>query len=86
MIPKILIEIIFHLFFALLFIIKSALNMVEKKRIFVFLPFFIIGLAFCYSSGFMIFGFYEKAHDINLALKLIAVVTAFFIIWERKWD
>ncbi len=86
MILKIWIEIILHLFFALVFIIKSALNMIEKKRIFTFLPFFIVGLAFCYSAGFMIYGFYERAHNINLALRVVAVITALFIIWRGKWD
>ncbi len=83
---EILIEIIAHLFFAFVLIIKSSLNMIEKKRIFTFLPFFILGLSFCFSAGFMLYGFYERAHDINLALKLVTVLTAFFIIWRQKWD
>jgi len=86
MILKIWTEIILHLFFALIFIIKSALNMIEKKRVFTFLPFFIIGIAFCYSAGFMLYGSYERAHDINLALRLVGMIIALFIIWRKKWN
>jgi len=61
----------------------SALNMVEKKRINVFLPFFIFGLGVCLTAAFMFYDFFGVAVDVFYAMSFVAVVGMFFILWRQ---
>ena len=77
---------IFHiliiLIIALFIIVRSALAMIEKKRLFLFTPFFILGLGLCLTAGFMFYGFFGVAVDVFYAFNFVAAIGIFFIIWR----
>ncbi len=45
-----------YLVMSIIIIWKSAIAMIEKKRVGLFLPFYIVGILFCFNSAFL---FYE---------------------------
>ena len=44
----------------------AALNMIEKKRMSLFMPFFIFGLGICLTAAFMFYDFFGVAVDVFL--------------------
>jgi len=60
----------------------AALNMIDKKRINIFIPFFIFGLGVCLLAGFMFYDFFGVAVDVFYTISLVSVVGMFFIIWR----
>ena len=65
---------------ALFILTRAILNMVMKKRIGVFRPFFVFGLGLCLVSGFMFYGFYGVATDVYVILKFIVVLGLFCVL------
>lgn len=61
---------------------KSALDMIEEKKITTFMPFFILGLGLCLSAGFMFYDFYGIAVDVYLVFKFISGFGMFFLLWR----
>jgi len=59
-----------------------ALNMVEKKRINVFAPFFIFGLGLCLTAAFMFYDFFGVAVDVFYVISFVSCVGMFFVIWR----
>ena len=59
--------------------------MIKKKKIILFLPFFIAGLLFCFRAAFI---FYELSFVLFLGslkiLFLIILIWIFIIIWREK--
>ena len=60
----------------------AALNMIEKKRMSLFMPFFIFGLGVCLTAAFMFYDFFGIAVDIFYTISFVSVVGMFFIIWK----
>lgn len=81
-----LVEVAIYLIFAVVFITKSSLIMIEKKRIFSFMPWFVIGVVYCFVAGLIFYGVSDNADDIVLAGRLTTFILISFIIWRRKWD
>ena len=75
-------EILIVLVVALIIIIIAALNMIEKKRINIFLPFFILGLGICLTTAFMFYDFFGIAIDVFYTFIFVSAVGIFFIIKE----
>ncbi len=65
---------------ALIIITITALNMIEKKRISVFLPFFIFGLGVCLTAGFMIHDFFGVAVDVLYVFSFVSAGVMFVVI------
>jgi len=75
-----LITVSIFLIFALFILTKSALNIVMKKRISVFRPFFVFGLGLCFVSGFIFYDFYGVAIDVYTIMKFIVVFGLLLIL------
>jgi len=60
----------------------AALNMVKKKRLNVFLPFFILGLGVCLTAAFMFYDFFGVAVDVFYTFSFVVAVGMFFILWR----
>lgn len=67
---------------ALIIMTIAALNMIEKKRINIFLPFFILGLGICLTAGFMFYDFFCIAIDVFYIFIFVSAVEIFFVIKE----
>lgn len=78
-----IISVIIVLIISLYIATKSAINMVEKKRIKIFIPFFIFGVGLCLSAGLILHDFYGLASDIYLVIKFVLIVGLFFILWGK---
>lgn len=72
----------FSLIIAILLLTKASLNMIEKKRIDIFMPFFILGFGVCLGAGFILYDFYGITSDIFLISKFVLMVGIFFILWR----
>jgi hypothetical protein len=79
-------EVVLFLIFALALTTKSALNMIESKRLLSFLPFLFSGIIFCLASGLLYYNLYHEAHNISVLAKITAYAIACLIVWRRKWD
>ena len=75
-----LIAISITLIVALFILTRTILNMVMKKRIGVFRPFFVFGLGLCLVAGFMFYDFYGVATDVYVILKFIVVLGIFCVL------
>lgn len=69
---------------ALILTTKSVLNMLEKRRMSVFTPFFFIGLLLCLVSGFLFYNFFDLALDIFLIVKFVSIIGMFFVLWRAS--
>ncbi len=67
---------------ALVIATKAALNMVERKKINIFVPFFTLGLGICLTAGFMFYNFFGVAIDIFYIFSFVSVIGIFFILWR----
>lgn len=65
---------------ALMITTMSALNMINKKRLGIFIPFFILGGGTCFLSGFMFYGFFGVAVDVFYTFCFVSVVGIFLVI------
>jgi hypothetical protein len=63
---------------------NAALKMVEKKKINIFIPFFVLGLGLCLTAGFMFYEFFGVALDIFDVFTFVLVAGIFFILWRVK--
>ena len=77
-----IIRILIVLIIAIIILLRVSFNMIEKRRIKVFMPFFILGLSLCFVSGFMFYGFFGIAIYFFLVAKFLASFAIFFIIWR----
>jgi len=68
---------------SLFIIIKSALIMIEKKRLSTFMPFFIMGLGLCLTAGFIFYNFFGIATDVFFVFNFVSIIGIFFIIWRE---
>ena len=69
---------------SLIIITTAALNMVEKKRINVFFPFFILGLGVCLTAAFMFYDFFGIAIDVFYTISFVVALGMFFILWRAR--
>ena len=60
----------------------AALNMIEKKRLSLFMPFFIFGLGICLTAAFMFYDFFGVAVDVFYTISFVVCVGMFFKIWR----
>jgi len=67
---------------ALVLTTKSVLNMLEKRKMSTFIPFFVIGFFLCLVSGFLFYNFFDLALDIFLIVKFLSVMGMFFVLWR----
>lgn len=75
-------QILIALIFSLIITTTTALNMIEKKRLSVFLPFFIFGLGLCLTAAFMFYDFFGVAVDVFYTINFVVVIGMFFVIWR----
>ncbi len=69
---------------SLVIILVSALNMVEKKRLGIFMPFFILGIGVCLTAAFMFYDFFGIAADIFYLFSFVSATGIFFNLWRDK--
>ena len=69
-------NIIIYLIFAIIIIWKAIIVMIEKKKILLFLPFFILGILFCLNAVFL---FYKVPAEIFLSGSKFLFL--FVLIW-----
>ena len=74
-------QIIICLAVVLILLTKSVFNMINKKSIKTFMPFFVLGLALCMTAGFMYYGFFGIAADMFLLWKFVAIIGMCVILW-----
>lgn len=74
------------LILSLVLLTKVSLNMIERKRICIFLPFFALGLGICLNAGFMFYGFYGIGEDVLILSKFIAALWIYYIVFRSKND
>jgi hypothetical protein len=75
-------NILLPLIVSLIIIIQNSINMIEKKTIGVFMPFWILGFGLCLSAGFIFANFYDIAIDIFLVFKFVASLGMLFSVWR----
>lgn len=68
---------------SLIIIMTTTLNMVEKKRFSLFMPFFIFGLGLCLTSAFMFYDFYGVSMDVFYVFSFVIISEIFFKLWRR---
>jgi len=68
---------------ALILLTRASLDMIMKKRIPLFIPFFALGIALCLSAGLMFYGFFGVAVDVYLTIKLVSIAGIFYILWRK---
>jgi len=81
-----LVSIILFLLFAIFLIWNSSVAMIEKKRIFIFLPWFIAGFFYIFFTGFLVGGLEKFASDLGIVLKIFIYSLLIYILWRRKWE
>lgn len=74
----ILVAVFMQVIFSIIILWKTILIMIEKKKIFPFMPFLIVGVAFCFYTSFIIYGIYETTlwifYESLLLMSLIWIV------------
>ena len=75
-------QIAIALVISLIIATTAALNMIEKKRMSLFMPFFIFGLGICLTAAFMFYDFFGVAVDVFYTISFVVVVGMFFNIWR----
>lgn len=80
----ILISVIMEIIFSVLIIWKTILVMIEKKKISLFMPFLIVGVAFCFYSSFILYGIYETVLWIFYESLLLISLIWISMIVRRK--
>jgi len=77
---------IYHISIALIIsifiMVQSSLVMIEKQRIFTFIPFFMMGLGLCLTAGLMFYNFFGIAVDFFYIFNFVSIIGIFFIIWR----
>lgn len=71
------------LIISLIITTTAVLNMVKKKRLSLFLPFFVFGLGLCLASAFMFYGFYGVSMDVFYVFSFVIIVGIFFKLWRQ---
>ncbi len=79
-----LITVSITLIVALFILTRTILNIIIKKRINVFRPFFIFGLGLGLVSGFIFYDFYGVAIDVYVILKFVVILGIFSLIRGGK--
>ena len=79
-------SIIFLLIGSIFLIWKSSITMIEKKKIFIFLPWFFAGFFYCFLAGFLVEGLNHFASDFGIVVKLFTYSLLLYILWGRKWE
>lgn len=69
------------LIISLIILTTAAINMVEKKRFSLFMPFFIWGLGICLLTGFMFYDFFGVAVDVFYTISFVVAFGLFFKLW-----
>jgi len=77
-----IIDISIALVVSLIITTTAALNIIEKKRPNIFIPFFIFGLGVCLTAAFMFYDFFGIAVDVFYTISFVSAVGMFFIIWR----
>ncbi len=79
-------QVILILFVSTFLMLKASFSMLEKRKIFLFLPMFLIGFEMCFEAAFFYFQFPlshlpGQIHDVFLVLFLVSCVLVF---WRRN--
>jgi len=81
-----LIPIIFLLMGSIFLIWYCSVSMIEKKKIFIFLPWFFAGFFYCFSAGFLVEGLNHLVYDFMIVVNLFTYSLLLYILWGRKWE
>ena len=82
LLSRVFIEVVIRLTIAIALMMRASIIMIEKKRIDLFLPFFLLGLVFRFSAGFMFYGFFGLAGDVLMLSVFVFVTSLFYILWR----
>lgn len=84
MIYSIIIYVLVLIIFSILIFWKTILNMIKKKKIFEFLPFFVIAIFICFDAAFSFYGlFYTAIWVIMQLLYLLVFIWVLMILWRK---
>ncbi len=67
---------------SLIIITTATLDIINKKRINIFVPSFIFGIGVCFLTGFMFYGFFSVASDVFYIFSFVSVIGMFFNLRE----
>lgn len=74
-----------YLIVALVILWLTTITTVEKKRIMLFLPFFIFGTFNCFRAAFVLFQFYSPIAFGVISLIFISIlIWIFIIVWREN--
>ncbi len=75
---------ILYITFSIILIWKTNLLMLETKRIWVLLPFFIFGILICFRAVFIFYSLFEKFVWVFIELvSLISLIWIFINLWRE---
>jgi len=75
-------NILIALIIALFVVVQSILIMIDKHRINIFIPFFMIGLGLCLTAGLMFYNFFGIAVDFFYIFNFVSIIGICFVIWR----
>ncbi len=73
-----------YLVMSIIIIWKSATAMIEKKRVGLFLPFYIVGILFCFNSAFLFYELLPKYFFAASKFLFLLILVWILIIIRRK--
>ena len=76
-----IVPLLISLIVSLIIATSAALNMIEKKRMSLFMPFFIFGLGICLTAAFMFYDFFGIAVDVFYTISFVFITGIFFKLW-----
>ena len=68
---------------SLVVIMKSSFFMIDKKNIYMFLPFFMFGIVFITSAVFSYYDVFFEASILHRTLRIMSYGTMFYVLWRR---
>lgn len=85
MISPIVMYVLVLVIFSILIFWKTVLNMIKKKKIFEFLPFFAIAIFICFDAALSFYGlFYSTIWIIMQLLYILIFIWVLMILWGKN--
>ena len=73
-----------HVFFAVYLVWLATSAMLQKRKILVFMPFFIAGLASCFYAGFVLYEIFVNTAWLFIEFLYLVSIIWMFIVVGRK--
>ena len=72
-----------YLVFAVIILWKTAIFMIEKKKIISFIPFILLGVVFCRRASFLFYNIFLQSLWLWVELVLIIIIILLFALVRR---